>query len=142
MVGYWHDEEATAAAFTADGSVRTGDLGWLDENGRLHLAGRSKEMYIRGGYNVFPAEVEAALSDHPAVAEVAIAPRPDELMGELGVAFVVVRPGLPVPSLADLRAFAADTVSSYKLPDDLRVVDALPLTAMDKLDRRALRDLV
>jgi acyl-CoA synthetase (AMP-forming)/AMP-acid ligase II len=139
MVGYWHDPDATAAAFTADGSVRTGDLGWLDEHGRLHLAGRTKEMYIRGGYNVFPAEVEAVLAGHPAVAEVAIAPRPDALMGELGVAFVVLRPGAAPPTLADLRTFAGTTVSSYKLPDDLRVVDALPLTAMDKLDRRALK---
>lgn len=142
MSGYWRDDAATAAAFNADGSVRTGDLGRLDEHGRLHLAGRSKEMYIRGGYNVFPAEVEAVLADHPAVAEVAIAPKHDDLMGELGVAFIVVRPDAPAPSLADLRAFAADTVSSYKLPDELRVVEALPLTPMDKLDRRELRSWV
>jgi acyl-CoA synthetase (AMP-forming)/AMP-acid ligase II len=140
MSGYWHDDAATATAFIADGSVRTGDLGRLDEHGRLHLAGRSKEMYIRGGYNVFPAEVEAVLADHPAVAEVAIAPKHDDLMGELWVAFVVVRPDAPAPSLADLREFASDTVSSYKLPDEVRVVDALPLTPMDKLDRRALKD--
>ncbi|MBV8691812.1 MAG: AMP-binding protein [Actinobacteria bacterium] len=136
--GYWRDEAATAALFTADGSVRTGDLGRLDSQGRLHLAGRSKEMYIRGGYNVFPAEVEAVLADHPAVAEVAIAPKHDDVMGELGVAFVVARPGAPAPSLNDLRTFAAETVSSYKLPDEVRVVDALPLTPMDKLDRRTL----
>jgi acyl-CoA synthetase (AMP-forming)/AMP-acid ligase II len=142
MSGYWHDDAATAAAFTGDGSVRTGDLGRLDEHGRLHLAGRSKEMYIRGGYNVFPAEVEAVLADHPAVAEVAIAPKHDDLMGELGVAFVVLRPDAPAPSLADLRTFAAETVSSYKLPDEVRVVDALPLTPMDKLDRRELKSWV
>ena len=142
MSGYWRNPEATAAAFTADGSVRTGDLGWVDDGGRLHLAGRSKEMYIRGGYNVYPAEVEAVLARHPAVADVAVVPRPHELMGEHGVAFVVVRPGAPPPTLADLRDFAAAQVSSYKLPDDLRLVDALPLTAMDKLDRRALQGWV
>ena len=76
MSGYWRDPEATEAAFTADGFVRTGDLGWLDDQGRLHLVGRSKEMYVRGGYNVFPVEVEGILSTHPDIAAVAIVPRP------------------------------------------------------------------
>ena len=82
---------STAAAFTPDGFVRTGDLGWIDDEGRLRLVGRSKEMYVRGGYNVHPMEVEAVLGQHPAVADIAIAPRPDDVMGEVGVAFVVVR---------------------------------------------------
>ena len=68
MSGYWRDPDATRAAFTADGFVRTGDLGWVDDRGRLRLVGRSKEMYVRGGYNVYPVEVEAVLSTHPAVA--------------------------------------------------------------------------
>ena len=118
--------------------MRTGDLGWLDEKGRLHLTGRSKEMYVRGGYNVHPLEVESVLNEHPAVAAVAVAARPDAVMGEVGVAFVVVRPGSPPPSLDDLRSFGAVRLAGYKLPDELRVVAELPLTAMDKLDRRAL----
>ncbi len=93
MRGYWHDPGATAAVFTADGAVRTGDLGYVDERGRLHLAGRSKEMYVRGGYNVFPLEVENVLADHPDVAHVAVVPRPDAVMGEIGVAVVVPRRG-------------------------------------------------
>lgn len=137
MSGYWNDPAATAAAFTADGSVRTGDLGWVDDRGRLHLAGRSKEMYVRGGYNVHPQEVEAVLAEHPDVAAVCVVPRPDDVMGEVGVAFVVVRGGAP-PSLDALRSFAADRLATYKLPEDLRVVDALPLTSMDKVDRKAL----
>src|SRR5205814_8805880 len=80
MLGYYRDPEATAAAFTADGAVRTGDMGWVDDQGRLHLVGRSKEMYVRGGYNVFPLEVEAVLSTHAAVTAVAVAPRPDPVM--------------------------------------------------------------
>src|SRR5439155_22723407 len=91
MSGYWRDEEATRAAFTADGFVRTGDLGRLDERGRLNLAGRSKEMYVRGGYNVHPMEVEGVLAGHPDVAAVAIVPREDAVMGEVGAACVVPR---------------------------------------------------
>jgi acyl-CoA synthetase (AMP-forming)/AMP-acid ligase II len=137
MAGYWDDPQATAAAFTPDGSVRTGDLGWVDERGRLHLAGRSKEMYVRGGYNVHPQEVEAVLAEHPDVAAVCVVPRPDDVMGEVGVAFVVGRGGR-APTLDALRTFAADRLAAYKMPEDLRVVDALPLTSMDKVDRKAL----
>jgi acyl-CoA synthetase (AMP-forming)/AMP-acid ligase II len=139
MSGYYRDPAATAAAFTAQGAVRTGDLGWLDDRGRLHLAGRSKEMYVRGGYNVHPLEVESVLSEHPGVAAVAVAPRPDDVMGEVGVAFVVTRSGATSPSLDELRSFGGGRLAGYKLPDELRLVDELPLTAMDKLDRRALR---
>jgi acyl-CoA synthetase (AMP-forming)/AMP-acid ligase II len=138
MAGYWQDPEATAAAFTADGSVRTGDLGWVDEQGRLRLAGRSREMYVRGGYNVYPMEVEGVLAEHPAVAAVAVVPRPDDVMGEVGVAFIVVRTGVSLPSLDELRRFGSTTLAAYKLPEDVRAIEALPLTSMDKVDRRAL----
>jgi acyl-CoA synthetase (AMP-forming)/AMP-acid ligase II len=136
MAGYWRDPESTRAAFTASGHVRTGDLGWIDDRGRLRLVGRSKEMYVRGGYNVYPVEVEAVLSMHPDLRAVAVVPRPDPVMGEIGVA-VVVAEGEP-PTLDRLRAFAEDRLARYKLPEALAVVDALPLTAGEKLDRRAL----
>ena len=142
MAGYYRNHDATAAVFCADGAVRTGDLGWLDDHGRLHLSGRSKEMYVRGGYNVYPAEVESVLLDHPSVGAVAVVASPDDVMGEKGTAVVVVRDGAAPPALADLREFAAARVASYKLPDAVRVVDALPLTAMDKVDRRALEQLL
>lgn len=142
MSGYWRNPDATAEAMTGDGFVRTGDLGWLDEQGRLHLVGRSREMYVRGGYNVYPMEVEAALAQHPGIAEVAVVPRPDEVRGEVGVAFVVVRDAAEPPSLGELREHAGERLASYKLPDEVRFVDALPLTAMDKLDRRALREMI
>ncbi len=139
MTGYWGDPEGTRAAFTADGFVRTGDLGWVDDQGRLRLVGRSKEMYVRGGYNVYPVEVEAVLSTHPDVASVAVVPRADPVMGEVGVACVVPRdPGRP-PTLQDLRAHATEHLAAYKLPEDLRVLDALPLTPGEKVDRAALR---
>ena len=88
MSGYWRDDEATGQALVRDW-LRTGDLGFIDDRGCLRLAGRLKEMFIRGGYNVYPAEVESVLADHPAVAEVAVVPRPDDVMGEIGVAVVV-----------------------------------------------------
>jgi acyl-CoA synthetase (AMP-forming)/AMP-acid ligase II len=142
MTGYWHDEAATRVAFTSDGFVRTGDLGYVDEQGRLRLVGRSKEMYVRGGYNVYPVEVEAVLSTHPDVAAVAIVPRPDSVMGEVGVACVVARDADHPPSLVALRDHASDALASYKLPEAVRVLEALPLTAGEKVDRGALRDLL
>jgi acyl-CoA synthetase (AMP-forming)/AMP-acid ligase II len=142
MTGYWRDPDATRAAFTEDGFVRTGDLGWVDDQGRLRLVGRTKEMYVRGGYNVYPVEVEGVLSSHPGVGAVAVVPRPDPVMGEIGVAVVVPRDGAAPPSLAALRAQAGAALAAYKLPEALELVDALPLTAMDKVDRRALRQQV
>jgi acyl-CoA synthetase (AMP-forming)/AMP-acid ligase II len=142
MSGYWRDTEQTRAAFTSDGFVRTGDLGWIDDRGRLRLVGRSKEMYVRGGYNVYPVEIESVLSTHPEVAAVAVVPRPDDVMGEVGVAAVVPRDPARPPALADLRSFAAPHVAAYKLPDALELLDALPLTVGDKVDRRALVDQI
>jgi acyl-CoA synthetase (AMP-forming)/AMP-acid ligase II len=142
MAGYYLEPTATAAVMTDDGSVRTGDLGWLDERGRLHLCGRAKEMYVRGGYNVFPLEVEAVLCEHPAVAHVAVASRSDPVMGEIGVAVVVVRQGSEPPTLENLRNYAQGRLARHKLPEDLIVVGELPRTAMEKVDRRKLQVLV
>jgi acyl-CoA synthetase (AMP-forming)/AMP-acid ligase II len=138
MTGYHRDAEATAAAFTPDGSVRTGDLGYVDDRGRLHLVGRTREMYVRGGYNVYPVEVENVLAESPLVADVVVVSRPDEVMGEIGVAFVVPVDGDRPPTLDEIRTFAESRLAHHKLPEDLRVVDDLPLTAMDKVDRSAL----
>jgi acyl-CoA synthetase (AMP-forming)/AMP-acid ligase II len=138
MAGYWGDEEATRAAFTADGYVRTGDLGWVDDRGRLRLVGRSKEMYVRGGYNVYPVEVESVLSTHPAVNAVAIVPRPDGVMGEIGCAVVVPADPARPPTLDELRGFTAGKLAPYKRPEAILLVDALPLTPMEKLDRKEL----
>jgi acyl-CoA synthetase (AMP-forming)/AMP-acid ligase II len=142
MDGYWRAPDLTAEALTDDGFVRTGDLGWIDDAGRLRLAGRAKEMYVRGGYNVYPMEVEAVLATHPSVADVAVAPRDDDVMGEVGVAVVVVRDGAAPPSVDELRSFASEHLAGYKLPEAVVVSTALPLTPMEKLDRRALAKLV
>ncbi|HVM39754.1 MAG TPA: class I adenylate-forming enzyme family protein, partial [Acidimicrobiia bacterium] len=112
--GYWEAPEATRATFLPGGGVRTGDLGWIDDRGRLHLVGRSKEMYVRGGYNVHPAEVEAVLAAHPDVGDVAVVPRADDVMGEIGVAVVVPRRPHEPPSLEALRDHAAGRLARYK----------------------------
>jgi acyl-CoA synthetase (AMP-forming)/AMP-acid ligase II len=137
MAAYWRDPDGTAATLV-DGWLRTGDLGRTDDRGNLRLAGRRKEMFIRGGYNVYPAEVEAALADHPGVAAVAVVARPDEVMGEIGVAVVVPADPERPPALESLRQHAEARIAHHKLPEDVRAVDELPLTAMQKLDRRAL----
>jgi acyl-CoA synthetase (AMP-forming)/AMP-acid ligase II len=136
MSGYWNDPAATAAVLTDDGFVRTGDLGYVDDRGRLHLVGRRKEMYVRGGYNVFPVEVEAVLASAPGVRAVAVVPQASDVMGEIGVAFVVAEGERP--TLEALRAYAGEQLAAYKLPEDIRYLDELPLTAGDKVDRKAL----
>jgi acyl-CoA synthetase (AMP-forming)/AMP-acid ligase II len=137
MSGYWRDEEATAAAIVG-GWLRTGDLARIDDRGLVRLAGRRTEMFIRGGYNVYPAEVEAALTGHPAVADAVVVPRPDPVMGEIGVAVVVPADPTSPPSLSTLRDHLAGRIAPYKLPEALRVVAELPLTSGQKVDRRAL----
>lgn len=134
---YWNDPAATAEALVG-GWLRTGDLGSLDERGNLRLAGRRNEMYIRGGYNVYPAEVESALGDHPEIAEVAIVPTPDEVMGEVGVAVVVPRPSGGAPTLDSIRRYLEPRLARYKIPHAVHIVAALPLTPMQKIDRQAL----
>ena len=137
MSGYWNDPDGTAESLV-DGWLRTGDLARVDDAGCFRLSGRVKELYIRGGYNVYPMEVEAVLSTHPEIAQVAVVPRPEPTMGEIGVAVVVpTRPDRP-PTLDDLSVHGRDTLSSYKLPEAIRIVDHLPLNAGDKLDRRSL----
>jgi acyl-CoA synthetase (AMP-forming)/AMP-acid ligase II len=138
MAGYWRDPHATATAFDPDGWLRTDDVGYVGEDGCLRLTGRLTEVYIRGGYNVYPLEIEAVLLDHPEVASVAVVPRADPVMGEIGVAVVIARDTANPPTLESLRAFAAPRLAAYKLPEAIRVVDELPLTPMDKVDRRAL----
>jgi acyl-CoA synthetase (AMP-forming)/AMP-acid ligase II len=107
--------------------------------GCLVLIGRRSEMFIRGGYKVRPQEVEGVLGRHPGVAQVAVVPRPDPVMGEVGVAMVVAANPGEAPSRGELRAFAAADLARHKLPEAVALVTELPLTAMQKLDRAALR---
>jgi acyl-CoA synthetase (AMP-forming)/AMP-acid ligase II len=138
MKEYWRDPETTAATIDADGWLHTGDLGYVGTDGNLRIVGRLKEMYIRGGYNVYPAEVEATLTEHPAIAQAAVVGTPDPVLGERGTAFVVVEPGSGAPTLAELVEWCRARIADYKAPDRLVVVDAFPVNATHKVDKAAL----
>src|SRR5262249_30884733 len=125
MKGYWNRPDATAAAIDAEGWFHTGDIGYLDEDDFLYIADQVKDMVITGGENVYPAEVESVLYEHPAVAEVAVIGLPDERWGEAVAAVVALAPDASL-DLEDLRAFASERLARYKLPTRLELIDALP----------------
>ena len=143
MIGYV--ERGTRVSWSPPGEdeapwIDTGDLGWIGEDGNLRLVGRAVEMVIRGGYNIYPAEVEAVLGRHRSVAQVSVVGAPDPVLGEVVVAFVVARPGSR-PVLDELRTFCKAELADYKAPDRVRVVDALPLTPIGKVDLRELKKM-
>lgn len=137
MTGYLGDPEQTAAALR-DGWLRTGDLATADERGYLRIVGRHKDMYITGGMNVYPPEVENVLASHPGVAQVAVIGVPDARMGEIGVAWVV--PRADAPSGDDVVAFARERLADYKVPRVVRFVDDLPLSASGKVTKFVLAE--
>ena len=137
--GYWKNPAATAAALDDAGFFRTGDLARKDADGFFTIAGRRKDMLISGGVNVYPAEIEGELLLHPAVLDAAVVGVPEPTWGEVGVAFVVLRPGEPATK-AELVAFAESRLARYKLPKDVVFVEALPRTAYGKVVKGELRD--
>ena len=139
MSGYFNRPVETAAALTADGWLRTGDGGYLDDEGYLFLTDRVKDMIVSGGENVYPIEVEEVLSQHPDVADVAVIGVPDEHWGEAVKALVIGRDG-QAPSPADLLAFARARLAGYKLPRSIEFVDDLPRTPTGKVLKRELRE--
>jgi acyl-CoA synthetase (AMP-forming)/AMP-acid ligase II len=138
MRGYLDDSEATAETIDRDGWLHTGDIGVMDERGYLKITDRKKDMFIVGGFNAYPAEIEAVLVQHPAIGQVAVVGAPDERLGEIGVAFVVARPGT-APSEADLLAWSRDRMANFKVPRRFEIVDALPLNASGKVLKHELR---
>lgn len=142
MQGYWRDPERTAEALVGDGWLISSDLGRFDADGNLVLAGRLGEMYIRGGYNVYPIEVERVLSELPSISAVAVIGLAAPTIGEIGVACVVPTDPENPPTLEDLRNHVRGELADYKAPDRMVLFDALPLTAMMKVDKAALKLLV
>ena len=138
MHGYVDDEAATAETVDRAGWLRTGDIGVLDERGYLRITDRKKDMFIVGGFNCYPAEIEAVLLQHPAIGQVAVVGAPDQRLGEIGVAFVVPRPGT-TPSEAELVAWSRDRMANFKVPRRFEIVDALPLNASGKVLKHELR---
>ncbi len=138
MQGYFADPSATREAIDRDGWLRTGDIGLLGTDGNLRITDRKKDMYIVGGFNAYPAEIEAILLGHPQVAQVAVVGVPDDRLGEVGAAFVVPRPGQTVDP-DELVAWSREHMANFKVPRTVRVVDALPLNPTGKVMKFELR---
>ncbi|MEI6457374.1 MAG: FadD3 family acyl-CoA ligase [Pseudomonadota bacterium] len=138
MSGYLDDAQATSEAIDADGWLHTGDVGTLDQDGYLRITDRKKDMYITGGFNCYPAEVEKLLSEHPKVEIVAVIGIPDDRLGEVGKAFIVLRPN-QVASAAEVIAWARDNMANYKVPRVVEFCVELPKNASGKVLRRELR---
>ncbi|HEY8706054.1 MAG TPA: AMP-binding protein, partial [Gaiellaceae bacterium] len=133
--GYWRNAEATAAAFTADGWLRTGDIAERDDEGFYRIKGRLKDMFISGGENVYPAEIEAVLHEHPQVADAAVLGVPDERWGEVGVAFVVAG-GVGED---ELREWCRARLARFKVPKSFRFISEIPRNGMGKVQKQDLR---
>jgi long-chain acyl-CoA synthetase len=140
MLGYWRAPEATAESIK-DGYFYTGDIGRLDADGSLWILDRKKDLILRGGFNVFPRDVEDALVEHPAVAVAGVVGKPDPVKGEEVVAFVQLNPGAEA-SADELIEFAKGRLSKYKYPREVHIVDAVPLTPVFKIDRKKLRTML
>ncbi|HEX7310877.1 MAG TPA: AMP-binding protein [Gaiellaceae bacterium] len=136
MKGYWNAPELTTETIR-DGWLYTGDMGRLDEDGYLTILDRKKDLIIRGGFNVFPRDVEEALLEHPAITSACVVGRPDEVHGEEVVAFVTLAEEIAPDELV---AFGRQRLGGYKYPREIHVLDALPLTPIGKLDRKTLRE--
>jgi fatty-acyl-CoA synthase len=138
--GYWRDPQATAEAIDADGWLHTGDLARRDGEGFHTVVGRRKDMYISGGVNIYPAEIEALLLEHSAVADCAVVGEPHAKWGEVGAAFVVPQPGAPAPGAEELVAHLAGRLARFKVPHRFLFVDELPRTAYGKVQKHLLAE--
>jgi len=138
MTGYWHTEDSSVLA---GGWLHTGDIGHLDADGYLYVVDRKKDLILRGGFNVFPRDVEDVLVAHPAVAQAGVVGRPDGRLGEEVVAFVSLRPGAEV-SVEELTEHAKKHLAATKYPREITIVPAMPLTSVGKLDRKKLRQWI
>ncbi len=139
MSGYFNRQDATAEAFTEDGYLRTGDVGYLREDGNLIFVGRIKEMFKSGGYNVYPLEIEQSIAEHTDVLLAAVLPVPDELYQEVGHAFVMPPPEKQVTE-RELREFLKARIANYKVPKTFTIADELPLLPNGKVDKVTLAD--
>ena len=141
MQGYLDDPAATAATIDPDGWLHTGDLATMDERGYVRIVGRLKDMFIVGGFNVYPAEVENMMLAHPAVGQVAVIGVPDERLGEVGMAWVVAAPG-SAPVADEIVAWCRERMANYKAPRSVVLVDELPFNAAGKVMKDDLRSRV
>ena len=140
MKGYWKNPEATAASMTPDGFFRTGDVGYMDEDGFVFIVDRTKDMLLVGGFNVYPRIIEEAIYKHPSVEEVSVIGVPDAYRGEMPKAFVKLKPGASPLTFDDLKAYLKDRIGKHEMIGALEIRDALPKTAVGKISKKDLRD--
>jgi acyl-CoA synthetase (AMP-forming)/AMP-acid ligase II len=138
MSGYWEDPAETSAVVDADGWLHTGDVGVLDPDGNLRITDRIKDMYIVGGFNAYPAEIEQSLARHPDVLDTAVVGIPDGRLGEVGKAYVVRRPGTALTA-DDLIAWSRREMANYKVPREVEFLTELPRNASGKVLKGELR---
>jgi acyl-CoA synthetase (AMP-forming)/AMP-acid ligase II len=141
MNGYWRNPEATARAITDDGWLRTGDIGLLAADGALSLIGRTTDTFKSGGYNIYPAEIEAAIASYPNVAEVAVVAVADRIFGAVGMAMVSGRPSASLTDAA-LRAHIGERLANYKIPKRIVISESLPKLPVGKIDKNAVREML
>ncbi len=139
MKGYFNDPEATAKTIDRDGWLHSGDIGWFDADGDLRIEDRLKDMYISGGFNCYPAEIERLMSAHPAIGQIAVIGVPDERLGEVGKAFIVLRPGKTATE-AELIAWARESIANFKVPRRIEFRDSLPTSPQGKVLKTRLRE--
>ncbi len=136
--GYWRDPQASAEVLDSEGWFRTGDIVQRDADGFFWVVDRKKDMFISGGENVYPAEIEAVLADHPHIRECAVVGMADQQWGEVG--YLAIVPADEMTDLEEIRSYLITRLAKYKVPKHLRLVDALPRTATGKLQKAGLRD--
>jgi fatty-acyl-CoA synthase len=142
MIGYYGLDDETAATIDASGWLHMGDVGEMDGRGYLRITGRAKDMIIRGGLNLYPAEIEAALTDHPAIEAAAVIGVPDEVWGEQIGAILMLRAGHPRPPVDELTDYLRGQLAAHKTPVHWAFRDELPMTASGKIQKFVLREEV
>lgn len=138
MKGYWNKPQATAESMTPDGFFRTGDVGYMDEDGFVYIVDRTKDMILCGGYNVYPRTIEEAIYEHPAVAEVSVIGVPDAYRGQSPKAFIALKPGAPRITLEELKTFLKRRLGKHEMVQALEIRDQLPKTPVGKLSKKEL----
>jgi long-chain acyl-CoA synthetase len=140
MKAYWKKPEETANAMTADGFFRTGDVGYMDEDGFVFIVDRTKDMLLCGGFNVYPRNIEEAIYQHPSVEEVSVIGIPDDYRGETPKAFVKLKDGVATLTVDEMKAFLKERLGKHEMIGAMEIRDALPKTPVGKISKKDLRE--
>lgn len=141
MKGYYKMPEETSKVIDKNGYYHTGDLGKLDENGNLHFVGRKKDLIIRGGYNIYPQEIEELLKKYPKVSEVAVIGLPDKVLGEVVYAVIKLKPNMECTE-EEIKDYVGKHMAKYKIPSGVMFIDEFPVTASGKIQKVKLRESI